>query len=102
MKKLTAIVACFIASTPKVSSANDLWSVVAGVVIGSVITRSADAYEDRRVISSRKPEAPVLINGVWMQRTQQCHQEIITDHRGDEHLRNICNYIYVPVEVRHR
>lgn len=101
MKYLTAIIAsCIIGLAPKAASANDLLSVVAGVVIGSVITSSAEAREDRRIVSSRKPEQPVLVNGVWMQRVVRCYQEIVTDYRGDEHIENHCNYIYVPVEVR--
>ena len=71
------------------------WPFIAGAVIGGIIVHEAD--QPPKVITSNVVEPPVLVNGIWMQRTLRCVQEIVTDYRGDQSIVNRCNYVYVPV-----
>ena len=75
------------------------WPFIAGAVVGGIIVHSAEASQPR-VVSPRQPEPPVLINGVWMQRTYQCVQDIIVDRYGNEQLMNRCNWVFVPVQIQ--
>ena len=77
---------------------HDPWPFIAGAVVGGIIVHSAEASQPR-VVSPRQPEPPVLVNGVWMQRTYQCVQEIVVDRYGNENLANRCNWVFVPVQV---
>ena len=76
------------------------WPFIAGAVVGGILVNAAQADDSPRVISSRASDAPVLVNGVWMQRVRNCVQEIVTDRYGNESIVNRCNYIYVPVQVQ--
>jgi hypothetical protein len=124
MKPIIAIAAALITAAPTVASADggccwegnhwrgparysdhydrgsriNPWPFIAGAVVGGIIVHSAEASQPR-VVSSPATEAPVLVNGVWMQRTYRCTQEIVIDTRGDERLMQRCNYVYVPVTV---
>lgn len=71
------------------------WPFIAGAVVGGILVNAARANEPRVVYPAG--EAPVLVNGVWMQRTYRCVQEIVVDYRGDERLMQRCNYVYVQV-----
>jgi len=113
MKYLIAILASFIVLTPTVASADgwrggrehyehrgggvNPWPFLAGAVVGGIIVHAASEANEPRVISSRRPEPPVLVNGVWMQRIVRCVQEIVTNRYGDEQVLNRCNYVYVEV-----
>ena len=72
------------------------WPFIAGAVVGGIIIHEVAEANQPRVITSN---APVLVNGVWMQRTYSCVQEIVTNYRGDQSIVNRCNYVYVPVQV---
>lgn len=118
MKHAIAIVATLISAVPTVAAADDHhwrpparysdhydrgsrtnpWPFIAGAVVGGIIVHSAEASQPR-VVSPRQPEPPVLVNGVWMQRTYQCVQEIVVDRYGNENLANRCNWVFVPVQV---
>ena len=105
MKIVATIIACVIAATPAVSSAGDGWAwALGGFLVGKAVEERAEHRVPdvpRREYYSHK-EPVVLINGVWMQRTLRCYQEIVTDWRGDERVQNHCNYVYVPVDVVER
>jgi hypothetical protein len=75
------------------------WPFIAGAVVGGLIVHASEADEPRAIVGKPNSEPPVLINGVWMQRTLRCVQEIVVDRRGDESVVNRCNYVYVPVQV---
>ena len=118
MKHFIAIVASAITLVPSVSMADggrhwraperfereehrgrgfNPWPFVAGAVVGGIIVNE---YNKPRVITSKQPEPPVLVNGVWMQRTYQCTQTIVADRYGNENVVNTCNWIYIPVPVQ--
>lgn len=107
MKIFATIIACVVATTPTVSSAGDDWAWALG---GFLLGRAVENRSEHRVPVPTVPrkeysshrEPIVLINGVWMQRTLRCYQEIVTDWRGDERVQNHCNYVYVPVDVVER
>ena len=114
MKQVITIVAALIALAPSASMADGRWRApdrherheggvnpwpfIAGAVVGGIIVHAAEADEPR-VVTSRPAEKPILVNGVWMQRTVRCVQEIVTNARGDETVVNRCNYIYVPIQT---
>ena len=114
MKYLIAFVAALVTLTPNVSSAHDWhqpmrhiperghgwnpWPFVAGAVVGGIIVHEYN--REPTVITSRQPDPPVLVNGVLMQRTYQCVQNIVTDRYGNEQLMNRCNWVFVPVQVQ--
>ena len=120
MKPLIVIAAALITAIPTIASADgrhwrepdryrdhydrgsriNPWPFIAGAVVGGIIVHAAEASEPRVVSSTSTPEAPVLVNGVWMQRTYRCTQEIVVDNRGDERLMQRCNYVYLPVQVQ--
>lgn len=118
MKSIIAIAATLITAVPSVAAADggccwegnhwrgpthydsnrvNPWPFIAGAVVGGIIVHSAQ--ESRVVSSTGETNAPVLVNGVWMQRVYRCTQEIVIDNRGDQHLAQRCNYVYVPVNV---
>ena len=117
MKHFIAIVASAITLVPSVSMADggrwraperlereehhgrgfNPWPFIAGAVVGGIIVHAAD---EPRVITSKPAEKPVLVNGIWMQRTYQCVQEIVSDRYGNEQLVNRCNWVFVPVQVQ--
>jgi hypothetical protein len=75
------------------------WPFIAGAIVGGIIIHEVAEANQPRVVTS---DAPVLVNGVWMQRTYSCVQEIVTNYRGDQSIVNRCNYVYVPVQVSER
>lgn len=120
MKHFIAIVASAITLVPSVSMADggrhwrapdrysdhydrgsriNPWPFIAGAVVGGIIVHAAEADEPQ-VITSKPAEKPVLVNGIWMQRTYQCVQDIVTDRYGNEQLMNRCNWVFVPVQVQ--
>lgn len=120
MKPIILVAAALITAIPTVASADgrhwrvpdrysdhyergshtNPWPFIAGAVVGGIIVHAAQASDQPRVVASGATEAPVLVNGTWMQRTYRCVQEIVIDNRGDERLMQRCNYVYVPVQVQ--
>jgi hypothetical protein len=81
---------------PYVGHTLNPWPFVAGAVVGGIIVHE---YNTPPVIVNTQPDPPVLVNGVMMQRTYRCVQQIVTDRFGNESVVNHCNYVYVPVQT---
>ena len=92
------------------SGHNDVVPFIFGAVIGGIVVNEIARPRDEvivvrqpRVVEKRpsarpKTEPPVLINGVMMQRTLQCKQQILIDDIGDEVLFEDCKYVFVQLD----